>query len=189
MQMKLQVDIPIIGYIGSIFNRDAKLMADAFNLVLKKYPQALLLAAGYFDAHLESMIDRPSSIVRTGPVRFSEIGDILSACDVCWLPMRDSPANQGRWPIKLSDYMAAGRPVVSTNVGDLGEFIERQGIGLVSKDTPEDLSRIVIDLLGDEGKCLQFGLRARKLSETAFSWDTVTLKLDQFYTDIVAGGI
>jgi glycosyltransferase involved in cell wall biosynthesis len=151
------------------------------------HPQALLLAAGYFNASIEDMVGKPGSIVRTGPVRFEEIGSILSACDICWLPLRDTGANRGRWPIKLSDYMAAGRPVISTNVGDLGHFVKKHNIGLVSSDTPSELSSRINELLEDFEKRKMMGIRARYLAETDYSWDTISRKLENFYNILSAG--
>ena len=177
--------VPVIGYIGSIFYRDAMLMADAFKRILATYPRALLLVAGYFNADIEGLMGQTKSIIRTGPVRFDEIGRILSVSDVCWLPLLNSGANQGRWPIKLCDYMAAGKPVVSTNVGDLGNFINQYGFGLVSRDTPEDLSHRVVELLADSQKRQQMGIRARQLSETTFSWDSLAKRLEEFYKMIL----
>jgi glycosyltransferase involved in cell wall biosynthesis len=57
-------------------------------------------------------------IFRTGPLAYDQINPYLSACDVCWLPLCDSGANRGRFPFKLGDYMAVGKPVVATAVGD-----------------------------------------------------------------------
>ena len=104
------------------------------------------------------------------------------------LPLLDRGANRGRWPIKLNDYMAAGRPVVTTDVGDLGPFIEQNAFGIVSRDTPEDLSDCVLTLLSDKQKCRDMGMRARKLAETTFSWDSVTKDLEEFYKIVVAEG-
>lgn len=180
-------DVPIIGYIGSIFHRDAALMADAFLRVLAVHPGALLLAAGYFDADIESMTGKPASILRTGPVSFDRIGTILSACDLCWLPLNDSGANRGRWPIKLNDYMAAGRPVVTTSVGDLPDFVIQNGIGLASPANPQELSDCVLSLLADPEKRQAMGSKARVLSETTYSWETISRQLEEFYMHIVAG--
>jgi glycosyltransferase involved in cell wall biosynthesis len=187
MLVGLPENVPIIGYIGSIFARDAQLMADAFLKILDVHPQALLLAAGYFNASIEDMVGKPGSIIRTGSVQFDEIGSILSACDICWLPLKDTGANRGRWPIKLSDYMAAGRPVVSTNVGDLGHFVKSHDIGLVSNDTPLDLSSRIIELLADSEKRKMMGAHARRLAETDYSWDAITRKLENFYKVLHTG--
>ncbi len=116
-------DAPVIGYIGAIFWRDALLMAAAFNILRETFPEARLLVAGYCNVPVEKLVDDPDAVIRTGPIRFDEISLYLSACDVCWLPYRDSGANRGRFPAKLYDYMAIGKPVVATDIGDAGQLL------------------------------------------------------------------
>lgn len=182
-------DVPVIGYIGSIFHQDAILMAESFQLILDEYPNALLLVAGYFNADIELLVGSHKSIIRTGQIAYNEIGSVLSVCDICWLPFRNSGANQGRWPLKLSDYMAAGCPIVSTNVGDLGEFIEKNYLGLISNDKPNDLCSQVIRLLEDRHLRREIGLNNRQLAETLFSWYEISKKLEVFYNTILENEI
>ena len=61
-------DIPIIGYIGAIFKRDADLMLDAFDLVRQARSNAQLLLLGYFNIPIEKQFADPSAIQRTGPI-------------------------------------------------------------------------------------------------------------------------
>ncbi len=186
-QLGFAQDVPIIGYIGSIFHRDAVLMADAFLRILKVHPRAQLLAAGYFDADIEAMTGKPDAILRTGSISYDRIGTILSACDLCWLPLNDSGANRGRWPIKLNDYMAAGCPVATTSVGDLQDFVIDNGIGVAAAANPQALGECVLALLADPAKRRVMGTKARLLAEMAYSWETITRQLEEFYFNILSG--
>lgn len=176
---------PIIGYIGSIFHQDAELMAEAFLKMKEDMPNVKLLVAGYFNADIEMLTGCPESIIRTGVIDFKEIGLFLSACDICWLPLRDSGANRGRWPIKLNDFIAAGCPVVTTDVGDLGEFVTDNGFGLVSPDVAHKLSEVVLSLISDPERCLQMGMKARHIAETTYSWKNVAKQLENFYVRVI----
>ena len=53
--------------------------------------------------------------------------DYISACDIGWLTLCDSGANRGRFPMKTHDFMAAGVPLLVTDVGDLGEMVRQKG--------------------------------------------------------------
>jgi glycosyltransferase involved in cell wall biosynthesis len=130
----LPAQAPIIGYIGAIFHRDAELMARAFDLIHAADPRVRLLLVGYCNVAMEQLVDAPEAVHRTGHVRYDEIAHYLSACDVCWLPLSDSGANRGRWPLKLNDYIAVGRPVVATAVGDMTAFLEQHPIGLTCSE-------------------------------------------------------
>lgn len=174
-------DVLVIGYIGAIFRRDAALMAQAFDQIHHAEPNARLLLVGYCNVAVEKLVTASDAIWRTGRVRYDEINRYLAACDVCWLPLRDSGANRGRYPLKLNDYMAVGRPVIATMVGDVADLVKRGEFGLLASDRPDDLARQVLTLLRNSVLREEMGQRARRLAETEFSWDQIGGKLEQFY--------
>jgi glycosyltransferase involved in cell wall biosynthesis len=183
--VELPLDAPIIGYVGSIFAKDAHLMVDAFENVLKCLPQAQLVIAGYCPYDVRSAVSRPENVTQTGFLDNRDLNLYLSACDLFWLPLSDSNANRGRFPYKLTDYMALGRPVVATAVGDIPNVFDNEGIGLLSPDTAPIFAERTLNLLGDPARMQEMGRRARKLAETRYSWQEITLDLEAFYKKIL----
>ncbi|MGQ9491463.1 MAG: glycosyltransferase family 4 protein [Anaerolineae bacterium] len=171
----------VIGYVGAAFRKDAELMARAFDLIHVAEPRARLLLIGYFNQPIEQLVSSPEAIYKSGRLRYDELGLYLAACDVCWLPLCNSGANRGRWPLKLSDYMAVGRPVVATAVGDLPMFFQQYSIGLLARDDPRDLADKVLALFGDPRRREAMGREARYLAETVFTWDRLSGELEYFY--------
>jgi glycosyltransferase involved in cell wall biosynthesis len=180
---------PVVGYIGAIFERDAKLMARSFDQIHHQEPGARLVLAGYCNIPVEELVRDPTVVVRTGPIPYHQVGHYLSACNVCWLPLADSGANRGRYPLKLNDYMAAGRPVVATDVGDVPELIHRGRFGLVTRDRPDELAEAVITLFRAPEKAEEMGRRARLLAEDEFTWDKVSDSLLSFYRRVLIGSV
>jgi glycosyltransferase involved in cell wall biosynthesis len=177
-------DIYILGYIGTIFRADAELMAQSFEILYRMEPRSRLLIIGYCNIAVETMVKASGVVWRTGWVDYRDLNLYLGACDVCWLPMRNSGANWGRSPLKLNDYMAAGRPVVITNVGDVAKLVAKGNFGLVVDDNPEDLAKAVFRLLKDPSLCKEMGRRARYLAESEFAWDFIAAKLLLFYNKV-----
>jgi glycosyltransferase involved in cell wall biosynthesis len=178
-------DVLLIGYIGAIFRRDAVLMAEAFNRIIAQEPAARLMLAGYFNVDLEAMVDKPASIWRTGKLAYADLETYLAACDVCWLPLRDSGANRGRYPLKVNDYMAAGRPVVATAVGDLSDLVRRGQFGLVTPDRPAALADAVLSLLRAPEQRQKMGRLARHMAETELTWEQMSARLATFYQQLL----
>jgi hypothetical protein len=58
--LNLPADILLIGYLGAIFQRDAQLMAQAFDLIHATQPRSRLLLVGYVNAPVEQMMKAPS---------------------------------------------------------------------------------------------------------------------------------
>jgi L-malate glycosyltransferase len=70
----------------------------------------------------------------------------------------------------ILEYMAAGIPVVATNVGGAGEAIIENETGfLVASDDPEAMANRLIELLDDEEKAREFGAKGRAVVGEKFS--------------------
>ena len=181
----LPPDVPIVGYIGAIFERDARLMAEAFNHIRRAEPDAQMLLIGYFNVAIEAWLEEPQAVIRTGRIPYTQINTYLNASDVCWLPLADSGANRGRIQLKLSDYMAAGRPVVMTDVGDGAGWVRQWEFGLLSPDEPFALAEQVVVLLDDPALRVAMGQRGRAIAEERFRWDDIAVKLAEFYQQVL----
>lgn len=178
-------DATLIGYVGNIYPADARLMALAFNRVRQALPGARLVLVGYFNRSIEPLLDHPAAVIRTGWVTDEQVFQYLAACDLCWLPLRDSGANRGRWPGKLNDYMAVGRPVVATSVGDLADLVPRYQIGLATRDDPQDFAQRTLELLADRERLEALGRAARRAAEDVFNWERMTDALEAFYRQVL----
>lgn len=178
---------PTIGYVGQIFPRDARLMADAFAAVRAARPDARLLLIGHVNQDVEAMLGGRDGVTRTGGVPYAALSAYLAACDICWLPLRDSGANRGRWPLKLNDYMAAGRATAATAVGDVAEVLARHPVGLLARDEPADLARAALALLADAPRRAAMERAARATAVGVFDWRLRAADLEHFYDGLIAG--
>jgi glycosyltransferase involved in cell wall biosynthesis len=184
-RLGLPQEAPILGYTGALFAEDACLMAAAFDLVQAQQPAARLLLIGYTNLPVESLVATPTHVLRTGPVSSAELADYAAACDVGWLPLADNRANQGRFPMKVHDFMAAARPLIVSDVGDLGDFVRKWRIGAVAPATPGALAEAVLDALARPDELDRTGTRARQVAEEQFAWPQVAARLDCFYQEII----
>ncbi len=156
-------------------------MAAAFNRVQHTLPEARLVLVGYFNREIEPLLDHPEAVIRTGWVTKDKMFQYLAGCDLCWLPMYNSGTNRGRWPGKLNDYMAVGRPTVATAVGDQAVLIPQHRIGLVTDDDPDDFAAHTVELLSDRDRCEEMGRMARCTGAEILSWETATESLIEIY--------
>ena len=182
----LPADAFVVGYVGTIFRRDALLMAEAFDALKTEVPWARLLVAGYCPVHIPSLTRHPESVMQTGPLSQERLLACLASCDVFWLPLKDSNANRGRWPHKLNDYMAIGRPTVATAVGDVPALFSSADIGLLSPDEPGPFAAQTAALARDPELRGRMGRQARRTAESRFNWKTLTDELEELYADALA---
>ena len=78
--------------------------------------------------------------------------------------------------------MAAGLPVVATDVGGNREIINDQNFGyLVPTGDHQALAERIIELLSDQLKCISMGAEARKYVEQHFSWFAKIKEMESYY--------
>jgi len=110
----------------------------------------------------------------------------LQACDILLLPMADLPANRGRFPLKFSEYISAGRPVLATRIGDVPGFIEKYQCGYVSAPNPEDFAKTLLEAFDKPEDIEKRGSNALQLSQNPeHSWNSRALDLQNFYENLL----
>lgn len=80
---------------------------------------------------------------------YEKYNQYLCACDAFALPLRDIPRNQGRWPHKLGDYLLLERPVIATDVGDVGTLFRRYRLGLLCDGSSDGYEKALKQLMDD----------------------------------------
>lgn len=186
-RLGLDVQRYYLAYTGSIFEQDAELMARAFDHVCAVRDDVTLMMIGYCNISLKALVNNPDAVVESGAVSFRRLADYVAASDVGWLPLVDSGANRGRFPMKAHDFIAAGQPLLVSKVGDLGDFVQQFGIGRVAPDNPQAQAQAALALLDDGPARENMGRRARRVAVEERAWPVVAAKLEQFYYRQLSG--
>jgi glycosyltransferase involved in cell wall biosynthesis len=111
---------PWIGYTGALEERvDTRLLES----LASSMPEATFFLAGPLTApaHFASLRGLPN-VRFLGAKNHVELIDYVAAFDACIMPHRDTPLTRMMDPIKVSEYIAAGKPVVMTAVGEWERF-------------------------------------------------------------------
>jgi glycosyltransferase involved in cell wall biosynthesis len=178
----------LVGYVGSLFQRDARLMAEAFDLVAGRLNNCRLVHIGTSSYSPRSWMTRPETLIETGRIDQDGLSLYLAACDVCWLPFKDTNANRGRFPMKLTNYIAAGKPIIATKVGDVSEIVMDSGVGSVIKDDAKVLADATCVILGDTNLRMKMGEMAIRLAKNPHhAWKARTRQLESILLRCVMG--
>lgn len=181
IQLNLPIKKPIIGWLGVSFYKDAVLMAKSFDKLTDLMPDFKIIIIGYFNHDLRKMVKKPENVIQTGYISEELLNLFLSSVDLFWLPLVNSNANKGRFPMKLTKYMTFSKPIIATKVGDIPLFFEENKIGIIVDDKPEDLALATITLINDALASTNYGMNARNVVEQKFCWKDLTTKLENFY--------
>jgi glycosyltransferase involved in cell wall biosynthesis len=183
--LRIPVDGPVACFVGFV-QYDLDLAIRAFAVARACIQGARLVLVGPKNLEAGRLVEDlglSGAVTDFGPCPFEEIPTFLGAADVLLLPMSDNLMNRARGPIKLGDYLAAGRAIVANPVGDLVEIFERDDVGLLAGQTPESYGAAIAELLGDETRCVRMGRRAREVAEQRYAWRHLAPALLDVYRD------
>jgi len=183
-KLKMDENIKIIGWLGSTFKKDALLMAKAFDILTKHNDNVYLLIAGYFNHEVKKIFSNSNKVFQTGFISQDLLDYYLSTVDLFWLPLNNTKANQGRFPYKLTQYMTFGKPIVSSPVGDITELFEKEKIGVLVPDEPEEYAFNTLILFANKPSLELMGNSAKRLVESEFSWKVISNYLEDMYISL-----
>lgn len=176
-RLSLPSNVPIIGYLGSLFPSDADLMLQAFYKVKEIQTNAQLILIG----NPKSKIPEIDGITVTGFIYQKDLNDYLAACDILWLPLSDTIANRGRWPSKIVDYFAVGRPTVACAVGDLTELLKNTQAGVTSAANSDDFAKLTLSIMKNSQWMDRLGNNARRVIEIELNWEILAEAVEEHY--------
>lgn len=119
-------------------------------------------------------------VVFTGAVAHSQVPQYVAAADVAVACFDDNEATRAKSPLKVVEYLAAGKAVVASAVGEVKRMVEGAGV-LVPPGDVEALARAVNDLLDNPVQRRELGLRARQKAERELGWGVVAQNLEEAY--------
>jgi glycosyltransferase involved in cell wall biosynthesis len=138
-----------VAYVGSISpNWGVDTLLDAFELLMNQRQDLKLILAGpatnILAKHIQVLQrNYGNNIEYLGVVHWSEVYKILSIADVGVAPYRSGGSAEYGVPLKIKEYVAAGLPVISTCVGEIPTFLEKNGVGVTCEDSSHDLARTI----------------------------------------------
>ncbi len=186
----------VIGFVGTFGSwHGAPLLAQAFTDAAPGLPQARLLLVGdgpelkaarsiVRDAGLEARI------TVTGQVAPSDVPAYLDACDILvspHVPLQGGVEFFGS-PTKLFEYMAAGKAIVASRLGQIGEVLEHQVTAWLVE--PGDVGELTgaLRLLADEpAQRRELGENARRQAIDHHGWRENARRIAGAYRELASG--
>ena len=114
----------------------------------------------------------------------NDISDFLSACDIYAQPSVDFGGET--FPVSVLNAMAAGRPIVASDVGDIRYMVLDGDNGFLTKDKQSrELADALSLLVADVSLREAMGKRSRALFLERFTLETMIANLEKVYHEVV----
>jgi glycosyltransferase involved in cell wall biosynthesis len=176
----------LLAYVAN-YHPDQSLLLGALAHAVRRNPSIRLLLAGApFAPALVAEWNLADRIIDLGRVPADRVDRVLGAADALALPLEDNDSNRARVPYKFTDYLASGRAVVTSPVGDLARWFGADvpdPIGLAAAPTPEAYGAAIARAFDPATDLAALGAAARRLAEREFAWSALADRLESFIAD------
>lgn len=173
----------VIGFVGTLKPwHGVTTLIDAFAAMhaAQRETRLLLVGDGPERDALEKQVSRHGlkpAVLFTGGVEARDIPGLLAGMDVCVAPypqLNDFYFS----PLKVYEYMAAGRPVVASAIGQLKDLIHHRENGLLcTPGEPGHLLGRLLTLHSDPELRARLGAAARQTILDGHTWDHVAASI------------
>lgn len=149
----------------------------------------VVLAGGGPDAaEVDALAQSYERVVAEGPVPYRDIPSRYACADVVYAAY-DAVVGNARvcTPGKVLEAMACAKPVLVTKGTWIGDWVERNGIGVaVDADDPASVTNALAGLVLHPELCRTMGARGRAIVEEGLNWASSSRSLTDAYGRIAA---
>jgi glycosyltransferase involved in cell wall biosynthesis len=120
-----------------------------FDIAAKRFPDITLLLAGTGEtledvSILVQTVSSRDRIHLTGPYKAKDLSDLYNRTDIGILPYAEQEFRQFTLPNKAFDYMACGKPIISSGLLPMKRLLDETGAGIYGPcSSPEDISLMI----------------------------------------------
>lgn len=176
---------PLIVYTGILneFQRVDYLL-NAMKVVVNQIEDAVLLIVpnlidkADLQRHqaLARELNIEKNVIFTDPRPFSEVPYFLASADVTVLPRPECPG----FPVKLLNYMAAGKPIVAFKGSSKG--LENMENAILADDHSwEQMGDGILKILSDSSLAKTLGNNAKEYAIHAYGWENIAKGIEKTY--------
>jgi glycosyltransferase involved in cell wall biosynthesis len=176
----------LVIYVGQLHGAQyAELFIQAAHCILNSHNNAtfMIVGGGYRLPFLKDMADTLAlgrKLIFTGAVPHDEVSSYIAASDIAVACFEKNDITMCKSPLKIAEYMACGKAIVASNVGEIRNMVGGAGIVTLAGDV-ESLTRGIMRLMDDKGLRETLGTLSRKRSEEKYNWNFTTANLIKAY--------
>ena len=184
----------VIGFIGTIYPfAGLDFIINNFYLLKNKIKQIkfLIIGGGPDFVRIKSLIKKlhlEHDIIMTGFVKQEKIFEYISLFDICINPFMINSITDRIIPTKIIEYMACGKPVLSTPLRGTVELLPNETYGIVYSPLDEFIISLV-ELIQNPEKLKELGKNGLLYVEKNHQWDKLSDDLLVIFQNIISESI
>lgn len=175
----------VLVYVGSLEKGsgvDLEGMLHTMQLLLAKDPAFVLLVVGDGNllrcdggegrlSALAGELGLGDKVIFTGGIPYADVPCHVAAADACLALFPVNLVTMSKSPLKVYEYMAAGKAVIGRNVGEMSHCVTDGETGiLTNSDEPAAYATAIAAAFSSERELRRLGENARKRVAAEYSW-------------------
>lgn len=182
----------IIGYVGVLREWvDIETIFNALKDLQVSIPNIKVLIVGEEGGlrKFQNLADEfgiSEKVIFTGTVAYEDVSKYIACMDVCMIPFKLNSVAQNSLPLKLFEYMACEKPVVSTKLREVENTV---GNLVLYANTPNQYFEQIVKLHQDEELRHKLGLHGYQFVRDNYTWSRINKKFIKVLEDVVLQGI
>ncbi len=138
-----QNKMPIIGYSG-IANM-SRIDPDLLDFLLEKKPSWHFVFVGPASSNFAERYSKYKNVHHILTVDYRSLPDYISYFDVAIVPFKIDEHTKGNDLLKFHDFLAMGKPIVSTNIGGAEDLKDVIRVAQIPSEFLEEIERALLD--------------------------------------------
>lgn len=120
-------------------------------------------------------------VIFIGSVLTSELPIYISCMDVCMISRKTTEDSHNSFPLKMLEYMACGKPVISTDLKGVREVIKDRVLYATSS---EEIKREITKLYDNKEKAEKMGLEGMRFVQENYSWQKICSDFEKILREV-----
>jgi len=178
---------PLILYLGQLHGGQyVELFIRTAEKLISDYHQDLsfmIVGDGYMANELKKMVSRlglGGSVIFAGAVSHELVPQYIAAADICVACFEENEVTSCKSPLKVVEYLASGKAIVASGVGEVPEMLQDSGV-LTTPGDAGSLASGIIRVLSEPGLKDKIQKSARRRAEEKYNWEVTASNLLKAY--------
>lgn len=168
-----------------------RLILQAFRIVVEKYAniKLILVLFGRKDdmqdvRNLVTELHVDSNVTILSQITQSELEHLYASSLGLLMPLNpENMQDVARFSQKIAEYLASGRPVITSNVGEIPYFLNHNMNAIIAAYTSESYAEKMLELINDPVTATEIGRKGYETGKSSFDYYISGNKLKKFIND------
>ena len=190
-QLGLKSSDKVIGFIGTIYSfAGLDFIIKHFHLLKNEIKEIkfLIIGGGPDFIRIKSLIKKlhlENDIIVTGFVKQEKLSEYISLFDICVNPFIINNITNRIIPTKILEYMACGKPVLSTPLDGTVELLPNESYGIIYSPLDEFITSL-IELIRNSDKLNELGNNGLDYVTKNHNWGKLSDNLLLIFQDVIS---